>query len=147
MAGHNVDKENKNLVSLIFELNLEKKVHLLGELEDTKSFFNKIDYLVSSSSFGESFPNVIAESMLHGIPCVSTNVGDTKKIISNFGWISEPSNPEKLCIKIQEAIKLKHTNHKKFIILKKKNRASIIKRYHINLMLSKYSKVWRKFVN
>ena len=146
MAGHNVDKENKNLVSLIFELNLEKKVHLLGELEDTKSFFNKIDYLVSSSSFGES-SQMLLGSMLHGIPCVSTNVDETKKIISNFGGISEPSNPEKLCIKIQEAIKLKKTNYKKFIILKKKNRASIIKRYHINLMLSKYSKVWRKFVN
>jgi len=147
MAGHNVDKKNQNLLNLINKLNLEKKVYLLGELKNTKPFFNKIDYLISSSSFGESFPNVIAESMLHGVPCISTDVGDSKKIISNLGWISEPSNPESLYKKILEAIKFKHTNHKKFKILKKKNRSSIIRRFHINLMCIKYSKVWRKFIN
>ena len=60
MAGQYVNKNNKELNNLINEFNLRNKITLLGELNNTKSFFRKIDYFVLSSSFGESFPNVIA---------------------------------------------------------------------------------------
>jgi glycosyltransferase involved in cell wall biosynthesis len=147
MAGHNVDKKNKKLLSLIKQFNLKKKIYLLGELKCTKSFFNKIDYLILSSSFGESFPNVIAESMLQGIPCISTNVGDSKKIISKLGWISEPSNPQELSNKILKALKFKKKNKKGYKSLKKKVRETIIQKFHINLMLENYSKAWKKLIN
>ena len=147
MAGQYVNKKNKKLKKLIQDLNLTEKIILLGELGNTKPFFEKIDYLVSSSSFGESFPNVIAESMLQGIPCISTNVGDTKRIISNLGWVCEPSNPEKLSVNLFKAKKYKDIDENSYIELKKKVRKRIVDKYHINFMCNKYSKVWKKIIN
>ena len=146
MAGQYVNKKNKSLQNLIVDFNLTNEITLLGELGNTKPFFKRIDYLVSSSSFGESFPNVIAESMLQGIPCICTNVGDAKRIISGLGWISDPSNPEKLSKNILRAKKYKEKNKNNYIELKKKVRKKIINKYHINFMYNKYSKVWKEII-
>ena len=91
--------QDKMLIKKLFSKNLinyydlNDHLILMGQLKNTRSFYEQIDIQVMSSSFGESFPNVIAEAMLHGIPCVSTDVGDAKKIISKYGWISKRSNP------------------------------------------------------
>lgn len=146
MAGQNIDYQNLSLVNLIKKYNLEKKIYLLGQLQNTLPFFKKIDFLILSSSYGESFPNVIAEGMLQGIPCISTDVGDSKKIISNFGWISKPSKPFELSKKIFLAIRYKNKFTKKYLELKKKNRLSIINRFHIKVMSNKYSNIWKKII-
>lgn len=144
MAGHNIDHKNKQLSLLIKNYNLSNKIFLLGELKITKYFFKKIDYLVLSSSFGESFPNVLAEAMLHGIPCVSTEVGSAKKIINGLGWICKTSDPIGLSKSINQAIKFKLTNIEEYKKLKKKVRSSIIKRYHIDYMTQNYFNTWEQ---
>ena len=46
---------------------------------------NSLDLHILSSSYGEGFPNVIAEAMLYGTFPIATDVGDTKSIIESFG--------------------------------------------------------------
>ena len=147
MAGQNIDKKNYSLKMLINFYDLNDRIVLMGQLKNTKIFYEKIDVQIMSSSFGESFPNVLAEAMLHGIPCVSTNVGDAKKIISKFGWISEKSNPNNLARNILGAMKLKEQNELKFKKMKINARNSIIDRFHINKMSDKYSFIWNKEIS
>ena len=47
--------------------------------------FSKCDITLLLSSYGESFPNVIAEAMLYGTFPIATNIGDTKNIVQSFG--------------------------------------------------------------
>ena len=47
--------------------------------------FSKSDISLLLSTYGESFPNVIAEAMLYGTFPIATDVGDIKSIIENFG--------------------------------------------------------------
>ena len=147
MAGENVNKKNSSLKRSINYYDLNDHLVLMGQLKNTKPFYKKIDFQIMSSSFGESFPNVLAEAMLHGIPCVSTDVGDAKKIISKYGWISMRSNPNHLGKNILKAIKFKEQYKFKFQEMKKSARNSIIDRFHITKMTDKYSFIWNKEIS
>ena len=65
---------------------------------------------------GEAFPNVLAESMICGVPCIATDVGDSKYIIGKNGWIVKPSSPNDLANSLFDAISILKNNKKRKII-------------------------------
>lgn len=89
-AGRNVDHTNSTLMRLIAALGLAGRVRLLGERQDVERLYASFDlYWMSSWARGmaEGFPNVIAEAMASGVPCVATDVGDAAWIIGNSGRV------------------------------------------------------------
>lgn len=102
LAGSGIESSNRELREAILAAGVDKYVILLGRLEQPRKFMSALDLHVLSSSYGEGFPNVVAESMLMGVPNVSTDVGDVRTIIGETGWIVEPRNSRDLA----EAISL-----------------------------------------
>lgn len=89
-AGRGVDHGNEELARLIKPVGLAGRVRLLGERQDVARLYAAFDvYWMSSVARGiaEGFPNVIAEAMACGVPCVATNIGDAASIIGQTGRV------------------------------------------------------------
>ncbi len=93
LVGTNIDNNNVELTSLVKELSLEDRVHMLGNRQDIPDVVNAFN-LATLTSFGEAFPLTLGEAMVSEVPCVATDVGDNDYIIGDTGIIT-PVNDDK----------------------------------------------------
>jgi glycosyltransferase involved in cell wall biosynthesis len=84
-CGRDVSLENHQIKEQVERLNLHSNVLFLGFRKDVTELLNSFDTYVSSS-LGEGFSNSIGEAMAVGIPCVVTDVGDSKDLVGQTGW-------------------------------------------------------------
>jgi glycosyltransferase involved in cell wall biosynthesis len=96
LAGRGVDPQNRELAQLIERFRLNGRAHLLGERRDMPDLTAALDIATSTSSFGESFPNVIGEAMACGVPCVVSDVGHSAAIVGDTGHVVSPRDPAAL---------------------------------------------------
>ena len=68
-------------------------VTLLGDRQDVADWLPGLDIVGLSSTWGEGFPNVLGEAMAAGLPCVATDVGDSRHIIGAAGLCVPPADP------------------------------------------------------
>jgi glycosyltransferase involved in cell wall biosynthesis len=142
LVGSNIDKKNFILISEIKRLKLSNNVRLLGQNDNILQVMNGLDVFVQSSSYGEGFPNVVAESMACGTPCIVTDVGDAGLIVGKTGWIVPPNNPNNLAKAIEKALNEMRT--KNWNKRRHKARLRIKENFNISKMLQSYNEVWSK---
>ena len=106
LVGKDITPSNKLLNNYILKNNLNSVVHLLGLRHDIPAIMASLDILVSSSTNGEAFPNVIGEAMSCGVPCVVTNVGDSVEIIGNSGVVADAFDSQDIAENIIKLINL-----------------------------------------
>ncbi|GAA5316978.1 MAG: glycosyltransferase [Candidatus Pelagadaptatus aseana] len=141
LVGSGLDDSNEELTKNLDDLNLPGAVHLLGRQEDIPSIMNAIDLHVTSSAFGEAFPNVICEAMSCGIPCVTTDVGDAAYIVGDSGWVVPPSSPSDLGDAISLAVEAKRESSL-WANRKKAARDRIKNNFGLGIMSEKYLEAW-----
>lgn len=95
LVGTDMSTDNHPLLEEIIKLGLAESILLAGPRTDIPELMNALDVHVLSSST-EGFPNVVAESMACGTPCVSTDVGAAAEIIADTGTVCLPESPEAL---------------------------------------------------
>jgi glycosyltransferase involved in cell wall biosynthesis len=82
---------------LVRESGLEPVFHFLGTRQDVHQLVPGLDVLCSSS-VTEGFSNAVAEAMACGVPCVVTDVGDSRRIVGDTGIVVPPRSPEALAV-------------------------------------------------
>ena len=95
LCGENVMRDNSVLASWIEATGYGNRFHLLGVRRDVSRITAALD-VSTSSSHGESFSNVIVEAMACGVPCVVTDVGDSRLIVGGTGIVVPPGSPAAL---------------------------------------------------
>lgn len=95
LAGAGVDQANRTLMNEIEQAGLIGKVLLLGDQRTVAGLLPALDVYVSSST-AEAFSNSVGEAMSCGLPCVVTDVGDSRLIVAEVGVVVPPRDPAAL---------------------------------------------------
>lgn len=128
LVGNGIIQENDELMGYIKTNNIEGDLYLFGLRKDIKDIMSAFDIYVSSSNSGEAFPIVLGEAMLCERICVVTDVGDSKEIVGEYGFVVEKNNCALLAEKIVYALQQDYELRR---MIGHNARTEIIKKYSI----------------
>jgi len=105
LCGQGMEGTNTALTRLVRSHGLQDSVLRLGFREDVVRIFAALDVHVLSSK-SEAFGNVLLEAMAAGVPCVATDVGESRFVIDDTGRVVPRCNPAALAAAVRELIDL-----------------------------------------
>lgn len=82
---------------------LDNAALVLGDCPDVECVYNGLDVLCAPS-LSEGFSNVVAEAMAAGTPCVVTDVGDSARIVGQYGLVLEERSVAALADALRRAL-------------------------------------------
>ena len=141
LAGRGIAQENPAIIDSIQEIPEHDHIHLLGERSDIPQVLSALDIASSSSSWGEGLPNTIGEAMATGVPCVVTDVGDSRVLAGDTGHVVPKKNPEILARAWQRLIDA-GTDHIR--LLGGKARKRIQQHYCLDSSVKHYEELYRE---
>jgi len=144
LAGDGVDWTNSELARLVSQLGIADRIRLLGRRSDVPALMSSFDVFCSSSNGMEGFPNVVAEAMCCQVPCVATDIGDTRAVIGPSGEVVEANNVPALAAALHRAIDLPPTARK---ALGSAAREHIATHYSTEEIAEKYTQLYQSIVS
>lgn len=132
--------EREKLESYVSDNDLKDNVMFLGSVgSDISEVYAMTDVLLVTSKYGESFPNVIVESMCSGTPVVSTGISAIPEIINHEfnGFIIDKGNYELFARRTLEILQNKELKSK-FII----NGRETAAKFSVKKMSMKYESLY-----
>ncbi|HXM34930.1 MAG TPA: glycosyltransferase, partial [Pyrinomonadaceae bacterium] len=98
----------KELKALANDLGLADRLIWQHATTEVVAVYNALDVLVSASR-AEGLSNVVGEAMACGVPCVVTDVGDSRWLVGDCGIVVPSQNPESLAAGIIRALSADRT--------------------------------------
>ena len=128
LIGHGVTSELSNNLAIRF----------LGERSDIPKIMSALDIVVSSSAWGEGFPNVIGEAMASEVPCVVTDVGDSAHIVGKYGQVCSVGDDQCIASSLLQLIENKQERK----TAGRQARKRIKENYSMDKIKKEYLKEW-----
>jgi glycosyltransferase involved in cell wall biosynthesis len=139
LVGPGMEDANMALVELVDRCGLRGRVILAGPTDQVPALMNAFDLHVLASSYGEAFPNAVAESMACGVPNVVTDVGDAALIVGDCGAVVPPGDATALAAAIERLLLLDGNAR---AALRVRCRARIEDNFGMAKMIDAYRRLW-----
>jgi glycosyltransferase involved in cell wall biosynthesis len=140
LIGAGCTLNNKNFRRALSSYNLN--VCFYEQVPNVYEYYARSTYTLLFSS-SEGFPNVLAESMMTGTPCISFDVGDAALIISDSGYIIPNSTQQIVHSKINEA--LRFASSLEYGHMRTRARARFESLFTLDKMANEYENVYNQF--
>ena len=136
LCGPGVDNNSTQLAELCQALGLKqgRDVAFLGMRHDVPRLLAACDLYVLHSA-GEAFPNALIQAMSCGCLCITTDVGDARRIINNDEFVVPPEDSERLARKIDQVLQLSDEGKE---TIKRDNRERAKTEFNIKCIVKKY---------
>ena len=152
MKGHEIllngfqkaKKKNKKLKLILLGkdtnlLKLPNGVIALDTKLDINKYYSMADAIILTSIFGEGFSNALVEGMLNKLVPLATDVGDSKEIIKDIGFLLEVNNLKSITENMLKLAKLEKN------IIKTMGRKAMVKakeNYNSEKMIRSYNAIY-----
>ncbi|WP_165720327.1 glycosyltransferase family 4 protein [Bordetella trematum] len=141
LVGRGMTPANGELLALIEAQGLTGSVLLAGPSDDIPAVMNALDVHVLSSC-AEGFPNVVAEAMACGTPCVVTDVGDAAHIVGETAVVVPPQQPQALADGLAQML-ARVAGHGR-AATGEPGRQRVLSMFDLARMVQAYEAVWRR---
>ena len=137
LIGDGCDKNNLQLMEQLKKYSIINDTFLIGLSDNLNYFYSGADICVLVSSYGEAFPNVLNESLLCGTHCISSNIGDARKILQDENYLFNINNEDEFLERLNKVSEINVSDE-----YKNQLRESVVTRFPMRLMIKKYIEVW-----
>jgi glycosyltransferase involved in cell wall biosynthesis len=142
LCGEGLDEKNTELMRWIEASCIPfSRISLLGRIEDMKFFYRQLHLMVSSSCGGEGFPNVLAEAMSFGVPCIATNIGGNAEVIGDSSLLAPVASPIELAKLI---LKFSRMNLLEYQVASANCKVRIKRNFRIEVVAKRYYQLYEQ---
>ena len=142
LVGEGMDQPTRSVAEALSALP-DGSWTVSGQRGDVADWLGSLDVLALPSAWGEGFPNVIGEAMASGVPCVATDVGDSRWVIGSTGRVVAPGDPVALADALIDFARLPHSTRR---LLGSAAKARIVSRFALAPITERYVALCRDVV-
>lgn len=143
LCGKDITRHNTKLTDWMAEEGLSSRCHLLGLRHDMARIHASLDVAVSSSAYGEALPVALMEAMACGIPCATTDVGDSGLLVDGTGSVVAPDDPQALAWAVIKLLTMEVTIRR---ALGSAGRKRIADQYSLPVIVDRYQQLYEDAV-
>lgn len=134
-----------DIEELVYSLQLERNVKLLGVRKDIPQLMNAVDGYVMSSAW-EGMPIVLLEASATGLPIVSTDVGGNPEVVihGQNGFLVQPHNDRALASQMVKLMTLTPTQYKN---MSQSGVNLILNNHQLNKLSNQWNDLYEKTFN
>ncbi|MGH6918930.1 MAG: glycosyltransferase [Geminicoccaceae bacterium] len=142
IVGTDFDSGNAEVMQAINQAGVADRVSLLGERHDIPDIVAGLDIATLPSAWGEGFPNVLGEAMACGVPCVTTDIGDSAWIVGDAGIVVPPRDPEALADGLGRLVALGCEGRRR---LGAAARARVVEHFEVDDIVCRYQGLYERW--
>lgn len=146
-AGEGVTLNNASFASLASRVEnfqaCKESVRFVGPSLNVRKLFERSTALVISS-FSETFPMVGSEACMHGIPVITTDVGDAGSFALRKELLVAPRSPGELAMAMNYYAGLRPEDR---MVLSDESRRKAVEQFDIRITARRYADVYREVVH